>query len=47
MCKLFETIAKQDFKKLIIFSVSSKHFIKELAQGKLSNHVQAKQILNH
>ena len=29
MCKLFEINAQQDFKKLVIFSISSKHFIIE------------------
>ena len=33
MCKPFEIKAQQDFKKLIIFSISSKHFIVEVAQG--------------
>ena len=35
MYKLFEIYAWQDFWKLAVFSISSKHFIIELAQGNL------------
>ena len=33
VCKLFEINGQKDFQKPAIFSKSSKHFVKELAQG--------------
>ena len=33
MCKLFKINGQKDFEKPVIFSKSSKHFVKELVQG--------------